>query len=233
MITGKDEKRVTFARLIGLKNFNEQTYKNKRLIIINHGKIPIMLKPQDDVYEVMIDKGDMTLGDLRNYALDLVPINEILSIFDDDDWRKPDYIEFMVSKLLETKSIAVFMKNRMEYNLANGFTFTSRFRDGNTHIMCIKLDRLRYTSLDTLEDVLLKQDLYSFKKKYIAIDNDPTMYIRIIHQNNTSPYAKDNRTATIKYPVGGNYQEYDAKEEEKKYVAGIIKQYYGFFLYNK
>jgi hypothetical protein len=233
MITGKDENRVMFARLIGLKNFNEQIYKNKRLIIVNHGKIPIMTGPQENVYEIIIDKGDMTLGDLRNYAFDLVPINELVCIFDDDDWRKPDYIEFMVSKLLKTKSIAVFMKNRMEYNLANGFTFKSQFKDGNTHIMCIKLDRLRYTSLDTLEDVLLKKDLQSFKKKYTAIDNDPTMYIRIIHQNNTSPYAKDNRTEIINYPKNGNYQEYNSTEEEKTYVAGIIKQYYGFFLYNK
>ena len=181
MITGKDSRRVMFARLIGLKNFNMQTYKNKQLIIINHGKTPIMLKPQDNVYEMMIEKGDMTLGDLRNLSLELVPIDGIYCIFDDDDFRKSNYIEFMVNTLLETKSIAVFMKNRMEYNLANGFTFKSSFDQGNTHIMSIKLDRLRYLSKSTLEDTQLGSDLRSFKKKYTAIDNDPTMYIRIIH----------------------------------------------------
>ena len=233
MITGKDDKRVIFARLIGLKNFNMQTYKNKQLIIINHGKTPIMLKPQDNVYEMMVEKGNMTLGDLRNLSLELVPLNALWYTHDDDDFRSPDYIQFMVDKLLETKSIAVFMKNRLEYNLANNFIFNSHFDKGNTHIMCIKLDRLRYINKDTLEDVNLQEDIRGFNKKYTAIDNDPKMYIRIIHQNNTSPYAVDSRTDVIEYSNDSYYKESEAKKEDKTYAEEIIKKHYGFFLYTK
>lgn len=233
MITGKDSKRVAYARLIGIKNFYTQTYKNKKMIIINHGNIPILEKPNTDIYELHVDKGEMTLGDLRNIALELIPLNGISLCWDDDDWRRPDYIETMLNKMLNTKSIAVFMKNRIEYNMANGFTFTSSFDRGNTHIMSIKLDRLRYTSKDTLEDVDLQTDIKTFKKKYTVIDNDPDMYIRIIHQNNTSPYAQDSRDAIVNYSPDSYYKEHEATEKHKTYAAKIIKEHYGFFLYTK
>lgn len=231
MVTGKDERRVAFARLIGIKNFDMQDYKNKKMIIVNHGNARVLTKARPDIYELMVEKGDMTLGDLRNLALELVPINAISVCWDDDDYRVPNYISFMVNKLLSTKSIAVFLKNRLEYNLANGFTFKSHFGYGNTHIMSIKLDRLRYTSVNTLEDVNLQKDIKSFHKKYVAVDNDPRMYIRIIHQNNTSPFALDSRDHVVKYASTSYYKESEATEEEKEYAKDIIHKHYQFFLY--
>lgn len=234
MVTGKDEKRLAYARQIGIPNFESQDYPNKHMIIVNHGKKPVLETQRDDIYEIMVEKGPgTTLGDLRNVSLDLVPLNACFSIFDDDDWRTPNYLSYMVDTLFKTRSIAVFMKNRLEYNLANGYTFRSHFRNGNTHILCIKLDRLRYTPLDTLEDVRLQEDIASFKKKYTAIDNDPRMYIRIIHQNNTSPFAKDSRADIVRYSPGGNYWESEASVEEKDYAARTINERYSFFLYKK
>jgi hypothetical protein len=233
MISGKDSKRLMYARLIGIKNFESQTYKNKHMIIINHGSVSILDQPKDNIYEVMINKGNMTLGDLRNLSLEMVPLNAIYYICDDDDWRTSNYIEYMVNELLKTKSIAVFLKNRIEYNLANGYTFNSHFTMGNTHIMSIKLDRLRYMSKDTLEDTGLQSEIASFKKKFTAIDNDPKMYIRIIHENNTSPFATDDRDSITKYDDDGNYREYESTDSEKKYASEIVKIHYGFFLYKK
>lgn len=234
MVTGKDEKRLAYARLIGIRNFDLQDYPNKHMIIVNHGKKPVLENPRKDIYEIMVEKGpDTTLGDLRNISLDLVPLNACFSIFDDDDWRLPNYISFMVDTLLKTNSIAVFMKNRLEYNLANGYTFKSHFKNGNTHILAIKLDRLRYTPVDTLEDVHLQENIASFEKKYTAIENDPKMYIRIIHQNNTSPFATDNRADIVNFNSNGNYWESKANEEEKTYVSMVVKERYSFFLYKK
>ena len=231
MITGKDRKRIMFARLIGIKNFDGQDYPNKKMIIVNHGDTPVLENPRNDIYELMVEKGDMTSGDLRNLALELVPINGCWITFDDDDNRVNNYLSFMVNTLLETKSIAVFLKNRLEYNLANGFTFKSHFSYGNTHILCIKLDRLRYTSVNTLEDVNLQKDIKSFKKKYVAIDNDPKMYIRIIHQNNTSPFALDSRDHIMNFASTSYYKESNASEDEKEFAQKVIKDKYGFFLY--
>jgi hypothetical protein len=231
LVTGKDEKRIAYARLIGIKNFDMQDYKNKKMIIINHNKLKILTTPRDDIYELQVEKNNMTLGDLRNLAFELVPLNAISITWDDDDFRAPNYISFMLNKLISSKSIAVFLKNRLEYNLANNYVFKSHFEDGNTHIMCIKLDRLRYLSKDTLEDVYLGKNLRSFNKKYLAIDNDPKLYIRIIHQNNTSPYAQDTRTEIVNYSVYSYYKESEVSEEEKAYAIDIINKYYKFFKY--
>lgn len=234
MVTGKDEKRLAYARQIGIASFDLQDYPNRHMIIVNHGKSPVLEKPRDDIYEIMVEKGpETTLGDLRNVSLDLVPLNACFSVFDDDDWRTPNYLSYMVDTLLKTRSIAVFMKNRLEHNLANGYTFRSHFRNGNTHTLCMKLGRLRYTPVDTLEDVHLQEDIDSFKKKYTAIDNDPRMYIRIIHQNNTSPFAKDNRADIVRYSPSGNYWESEASQPERDYAARVVSERYSFFLYKK
>ncbi len=111
LITGKDAKRIMYSRLIGVKNFNLQDYPNKTLIIINHGDQPVMLTKQKNIFELRVQKNNMTLGDLRNLSLDLVPLNGIFCVFDDDDWRPERYLSYMVNKLLETKSVAVFLKN--------------------------------------------------------------------------------------------------------------------------
>jgi hypothetical protein len=233
MVTGKDERRVAFARHIGIKNFDMQDYQHKKMIIVNHGNTKVLTRPRDDIFELMVTKGNMTLGDLRNIALELVPLNAIWYVHDDDDFRQTHYISHLLTTLLKSKSIAVFLKNRLEYNLANGFTFKSSFSYGNTHIMCIKLDRLKYMSKDTLEDTSLQKDIKSFKKKYIALDNDPKLYIRIIHQNNTSPFAHDSRKEVVNYAKESYYQEHDAAEDEKKYAQEIIQKYYTMFLYSK
>lgn len=231
MITGKDEHRIAFARLIGIKNFDLQDYKNKHMIIINHGKTPIITKPRENIYEMQVDKNNMTLGDLRNFALELVPLDAIQVTWDDDDWRMPNYMSYMVQTMLQQKAIAIFMKNRLEYNLANNYAFKSSFAYGNTHIMSIKLDRLRYMSYDTLEDTHLQQDIKSFNKKYIALDNNPCMYIRIIHKNNTSPYATDDRQKIVNYKDDSYYKEHEATSAEKEYAKKIVDEYYGFFKY--
>lgn len=233
MVTGKDDRRIAYARLIGIPNFDEQTYPNKKMIIVNHGDKPVLNAPRDDVYELRVEKGDMTLGDLRNLSLDLVPLNALWICWDDDDTRERDYLSSMASALFEHRAIAVFAKNRLEINLANGYTFKSRFERGNTHILCMKLDRLRYLSKDTLEDVLLQDHITSFNKKYVAIENDPRAYVRIIHQNNTSPFAKDDRDSIVEYANQSNYSELEASDEEKAYAARVVRERYGFFLYRK
>lgn len=231
MITGKDERRISFARLIGIKNFDTQTYKNKKMIIINHGVLPVLTSPRKDIYELMVNKGPMTLGDLRNIALELVPYNNISLVWDDDDWRSPDYMQHMIKHLLSSKSMAVFMKNRLEYNLANGYTFRSSFSTGNTHVMMLKVDKMRYMPKDTLEDTHLQSNIKEMKKKYLALENDPRMYVRIIHQNNTSPFASDARNDIVKYSPSFYYQEHNATSEQKDYATDTINKHYGFFKY--
>lgn len=232
LVTGKDSQRLEFARKVAIPNFNQQTYPNKFMIIVNHidSREKVLTKSQRNIHEVLINKQNFTLGDLRNYSMELVPLGALFYTFDDDDTRHPKYLEIMVNALVKEKAIACFMKNRMEYNIKNGYTFKSHFKYGNTHVLCYKIDRLRFMDLDTLEDVRLQDDLASFHKKYVALDNDPRMYIRIIHGSNTSPFATTDRE-TIRRPNRfSGYSESEATPDEKAYVATIVKKNYSWLV---
>lgn len=226
MITGKDEKRIKFARDIGVPNFDEQTYKNKKMIIINENNTKVLTQPRADIYELQINRNNLSLGDMRNLSLEMVPLNAVFYIHDDDDYRPAHYLKYLVTELLKQKAFAVFIKNRLEYNLANGYMFKHRFENGTTHLLCRKLDKLRYLNKDTLEDTELVHDLSKFKKKYIILENDSRMYLRIIHGDNTSPFAVSSRNSIKAYDRNDPYKEFEVNEIERKYVKNIISKYY-------
>lgn len=224
MITGKSDDRAWYAINIGIRNFNMQNYTKKILIIVNHGKkLDIQ---QDNIIQYTFPKNNMTLGTLRNYSLEKVPYNGIYCIWDDDDFRPHNYLSIMHHALKYNNVDAVFIKNRTEFNLVSGFSFTSRFENGTTHIFARKLDVLKYNNVDTLEDTDLQKDLIKYKKKYITLDNSPQMYIRIIHGNNTSPYAVTDRNKITNYDKSSTYKEFDISTVDKEYVNNIIKTYY-------
>lgn len=227
MITGKDQMRIELARNVGIRNFDEQDYPNKKMVIVNHGNEKVLPSARNDIHEIMVDKAAFSLGDLRNIALELVPINALWYVHDDDDIRHPKYVSYMVDNLLKNKAVAVFMKYRLEYNLTNGYSFVMKFEGGTTHVMAMKLDRLRYLDVDTLEDVNLQDDLKAFKKKYVLLDNDPRMYIRTIHNSNTSPFAISSRDSLRPFTSDSMYKEYNITEKQKEYVERAVQKYYG------
>ena len=86
--------------------------------------------------------------------------------------------------------------------------------------------RLKYASLDTLEDLKLKDDLKLFRKKITIYNNDPKLYIRYIHNNNTSPYVVKTKKSKIQYDKNSDYQEYELNDNDKIYANNIYNQYY-------
>ena len=163
MITGKSDERLWFAKNIGIPNFNMQKYSNKYLIIINHGThIDI---DQPNIIQHTFPRDSMTLGTLRNFSLEKVPYNGLYCIWDDDDFRPYDFLSIMYDTIMYNKADAIFIKKRIEYNIANNFCFISEFENGTTHIFARKLDILKYINIDTLEDTELQKDLLNYKKK--------------------------------------------------------------------
>jgi hypothetical protein len=225
MITNSD-KRLEFARKVGVRNYKEQDYKNKHLIIVNHGTERVLESNEENAYELMVNKGNLSLGDLRNLSLELVPLNSIFNVWDDDDIKTTNYLSILVDTLLKEKAFAIFIQYRIEYALNTQFSYIHKFENGTTHVMMWKLDKFRYLNKHTLEDVNIQENLYSFKKKYVLLDNDPKMYIRISHNlDNTSPFANSNRTNIISYNLNNLYKEYKISDYDKTYVDTIIKKY--------
>jgi hypothetical protein len=225
MITGKDDTRYKFARG-SVQNFLNQTYSSKYLIIINHNKNKLTSGIHKNIFEFYINKQNFTLGDLRNFSLMLVPFNAYFCIWDDDDLRSNDYLQKLWNHIRWNCADAIFLKNRYDYNIKNNFFWKSTFYNGMPPLLCRKNDKLRYISRDTLEDQNLQRDLRKYKWKYVVYDNDPSMYIRTIHGNNTSPYIDNSRNDIEIYSEDSNYQESRVTQEIKKKQINLYLIYY-------
>jgi hypothetical protein len=230
MITGKNEDRYKFVK-IAVSNFEQQTYRNKHLLIINHGHRRSLVSSERseraDVTEIMFNKNDqMTLGDMRNFSLDLVPLNALWTIWDDDDWRHPRYLELMYKNMVEHNSDAVFIKNRLDYNLGNQFVYRARFERGMPFVLAKKIDAIRYLSKESLEDIRLLNDFELYNKPVYKINNDPRWYIRTIHGHNTTIYVDSQKSGIVNYSDDSAYREFDVTDKEKRYSQDIVDRYF-------
>jgi hypothetical protein len=224
LITGKNSDRYKFIPL-AIQNFQDQTYQNKFLIIINHGDQSLKNLECNNIKEIRFTKGQMKLGDMRNFSLEMVPLGALFTLWDDDDWRHKRYIELLV-KNLSGGSDAVFFKNRLDYNANNGFIYRARFEKGMPFLLVRKFDSLKYLSKESLEDIRLQNDIELHNKSIKIIDNDPRWYIRTIHGQNTSLYVDNNKNKIVNYSDQSTYHEFEATEQQVRYVRKIIETYY-------
>ena len=229
LLTGKNEARYRLVP-IAISNFESQDYKNKYLLIINHGNQQSLYDSKNDrIKEIMVVNEGKKLGDFRNQAFDYIPKNALWIPFDDDDYRKPEYLSILENKLYSTGADAVFLRNRLDHNLNTGFTYRCHFLHGIPHILSKNIDGFRYLSADTLEDANLQTDLRRLKKKYVVFENDPSLYIRYIHQHNTSPYVDISKRSIIEYAKSSSYNESESYKTEKQYASHISRLYSNVF----
>lgn len=217
MITGKDDKRIKHARM-SVQNFQEQTYVDKTLLIINHHPTLKVMQEggQDGVYEFSIEKSG-TLGDLRNIALQMVAHNACWTTWDDDDYRSPDYLRVLAR--YKTHDNVVCISRRLEYNGNNGASWVAEKTDGFVLFLASFDNRIKYLSQNSLEDIVILQDFKSLDYTVKVLRNDPRDYVRLIHNNNTSIYVKSNRDYLV---TGQNYRERFTRSNEKTYIESIL-----------
>ncbi len=223
MVTGKDDRRIELAKKSVL-NFTAQTYSNKHLLIINHHpslRVIDVVKDESHLKarEVCIAKKDgVTLGDLRNYALSLLPPGALWTTWDDDDHRHTDYLRAMAAFRLRRGVDVVALTNRLEYNTQNGECFASTKTNGFVLFLAPVTDNVvLYDSVDTMEDLHILDD-YKRNGYSVAMwdGNLHTMYIRLIHSGNTSLYAhRDKGLVLVK---GLYYSERRCTPAELTYV---------------
>lgn len=222
MITGKDA-RLNFAE-IAIKNFKKQDYQKKKLIIINEGKQLNVSDP--DILEISITnrkQKKMTLGDMRNLAFEFIPEGALWTLWDDDDWRSDNYLTYLYNRLGSNDYI--FFTKRIEHNLNTNFTWVMELKSGFVIMFGRKNWELKYYSSEYNEDIPLKQDVKA-KTKYVIIDNDPKIYVRMVHKTNTSVMTNQKKDSLKNTTNNKNYFEYNATQEIVDYVKMIISENY-------
>ena len=222
MITGKDA-RLNFAE-IAIKNFKKQYYQKKKLIIINEGKQLNVSDP--DILEISITnrkQKQMTLGDMRNMAFEFIPEGALWTLWDDDDWRSDNYLTYLYNRLGTNDYI--FFTKRIEHNLNTDFTWVMELKSGFVIMFGRKTWELKYDSTEYNEDILLKQDVKA-KTKYVIIDNDPKIYVRMVHKTNTSVMTNQNKDSLKNTKNNKNYFEYNATQDIIDYVKMVTSKNY-------
>lgn len=225
MITGKNSERIKFARK-SIDNFNDQTYNNKKLLIINHNineSVIDKCKISDNIFEFQINKTEnITLGDLRNIASNFIPFDSYWITWDDDDWRSPHFLSSMWRSKVSANADFVYLTSRLEYNYNNGLKWVSSKRNGFVHILAPLDKRITYLSKDTMEDVNLIKD-YTLLGYTNAIASEPSLYLRLVHGDNTSLYVDKNKNHLIH---GKEYFERPVTIKESKLIDKILVEYY-------
>lgn len=232
MITGKDKSRWDFAH-IAIDNFRKQSYPNKRLIIINEGE-SLMDIGGDDILEIKLDdreKKGITLGDMRNIAFEFMPDDAVWTLWDDDDWRSDDYLDYLYDNL-QDKDYVLFAK-RLEHNLNTGFTWIMELKSGFVILFGRKQasGKCKYESKEVNEDVLLKNHIIDNLKFKIIEDNDPKIYIRMVHKSNTSLLVNQNKSCVKDTSQNKVYYEHDASDDDVRYVKNIVDEKYNMVYY--
>jgi hypothetical protein len=224
MITGVNNERIDFAKK-SIQNFKDQTHESKHLIILNQSKEKLVLDDHPSILEVFVEKGNKSLGELRNMSLQFVPPNAIWTTWDDDDWRAPKYIATMVNTMNKERANFLMFQNRIEYNSLNDYSFQLSLKNGLMTFFSVYNKNLQYEHVSTSEDLKVKKYAMKHIKTHIY-NNDPTLYIRLIHKNNTSVYVDTNKNNLKNTNNNKVYFENKLNKKEQEYVDNIISKYY-------
>lgn len=232
MVTSNDEHRKPYGR-VSVQNFLEQTYSRKHLVIVNLSEDPILSKEQrgdDRLLEVFVKRNGLSLGTIRNISLELVPPNAWWTLWDDDDWRIDSYLQKLVdwSKGYDF----VMIQNRIEFNTLNGYNYVLTLRSGLMSFFAKRIPALRYENLNTKEDVLIKSTALKELRCNI-VDNAPTLYLRMIHNTNTSPYVNLSKNSLRDTSKHKDYFERDLQTNEWNYLDKILSTKYKYVIFTR
>jgi hypothetical protein len=186
MPTSGNPTRRRLAKL-AIESFRQQSYANRRLLILNHGEVPFNL-PDENIAEAMVTR-PATLGELRNIAFEFITEGYVTT-WDDDDWHARPRMAYQLAQLQGYQKQAAILTSYTTLDLATGEAFVrscKAFSCGGCcgTIMFSAQEAARYTALDRKEDTLFALHFAAKQELHLA-ENSPLLYIRTCHSDNTS-----------------------------------------------
>lgn len=163
--------------------FLKQEYPNKELVIlIEENDEGLAVIHGENVKHFIIPRNNMTLGELRNYAIEKAS-GDYIAQWDDDDWSHPKRLiqQFALlngrtGNLLERITIHDQEKNQ---------TYISHRRlwEGSVLVSKKAIQKYPYPALTRGEDTPVIRSLYS--EGYLGLINCPELYVYKYHGENT------------------------------------------------
>lgn len=231
MITGKDAKHEELARK-AIVSFQQQTYPNKELVIINDGDYALYRYPQEparNVREIRCIKGEeepkLTLGALRNLGLKHSE-GEWICQWDDDDWSHPHRISMMMA--VRREGHCVLLRRQIRYSSFRNTAYVCDCEPGHagTILHPAQVEH-PYPEQPLSEDAVFWVDNWGDNR--IVLDNNsgrypgPALYLRFFHGNN----SWDEQHVMRNYVGKGNLWA-GLNEDESYYLKQTLQEHYGF-----
>ena len=187
-----------------MRCFAHQTYRNRELAIVTDGELRVRqglerFVPElglEQVNFVYPDQTGMTLGRLRNVAVDAAA-GEVLCQWDDDDCYHPDRIRVQVETMLTNNGRACCLTDHLQFldkdQVLLWLDWTLRGKSRKTHlvpgtIVMFKDDRFRYPESGPFarrgEDSLMLNELYD-AVPVVAAKAVGYLYLYTYHGRNT------------------------------------------------
>ncbi|ALG75603.1 hypothetical protein VY88_28910 [Azospirillum thiophilum] len=174
-----------------IEGFARQTYPNRELVVVCDS--PAL--PQDDPLEraihdaacpnirlIRVETGGLTLGDLRNIAVDRADGRYVCQ-WDDDDLYDPCRLEMQQRVLAATASQACLLGRWMIWWPVENRLAVSCERDWEGSLLCEKAAMPRYPALRHGEDTPVVEQLRR-SARVVRMDL-PRLYIYVVHGGNT------------------------------------------------
>jgi len=180
MVTGKSPERRPLAKA-AMDAFLNQTYSNKYLLIVNDGE-PIRNVRDPRIVEVRPKPG-LSLGELRNIALEMIAGGWILQ-WDDDDIHHPKRMEYQMSFRRPGKCQLLLSQLRADTETKEAFKFIEPFGIAGTILHPVT--DARYPVASKGEDSYFWEKTWGFSGRQL-LDNRgfPEVYLRLYHGQNT------------------------------------------------
>ena len=183
MVTGCDVLRKAFAE-VAIKSFFEQSYPEKELVIVHSGE---QMYDQEGITEVIVEQG-LSLGEMRNRALKVIPENAVWTVWDDDDWKHPKLLAEQYSFIVKEGLDGCILKGMTYWSARDRFVVHAAKHHLDykvSTIMCRNKKDITYPPLNCGEDGAFFK-AYGEKYKLKMWDNEPHYHLKIVHHHNTS-----------------------------------------------
>lgn len=182
MLTGDTRRRPLVK--VAIECFQEQTYVDSELLIVNHSGERFDVA-HGRIRELVVRRPD-TLGDLRNIGLDNSQGEYVIS-WDDDDWHHPRRIEAQL-EACDDDHDAVVLRTYLVLDLTTAQFFgrsCCRFECGGCcGTILHRRGAERYSARERSEDGIFVR---AFRGRLRVLDNAPFLYIRTYSGLNVSP----------------------------------------------
>jgi glycosyltransferase involved in cell wall biosynthesis len=185
--------------------FEEQSYPNKELLVVSAGydagyeAFIASLDCKGVSYHWMECDGNVTLGELRNYALK-ISTGEYFCVWDDDDWYHFKRIEWQLKEATRNRKMGTILAYCLLFDTGNRTAFMSHLLFPPASLLCKKSvidDDTLYPAMDRGEDSVFLNKLCQRNLLYPMAR--PDLYIYIWHGSNTTPGSKFGNFLTIPF----------------------------------